>query len=343
MLIAPHITCMSSLLLAEAPSSSSHGGQTQVTVRRRPPVGASGANANVLSCGPNFSFRVDGLGEEAKPQNILEEIVWWKDVEIGQRKEKVPFQTLVSAVKGAEPARDFVAALRARATETDAPALIAEVKKASPSRGVIREDFNPVEIAKEYEEGGAACISVLTDSKYFQGDFEYLKEIRESGVQCPLLCKDFIVEPYQIFLARVKGADCILLIAAVLSDYDLKYLLKVANALGMAALVEVHTAEEADRVLVLEGVTLMGINNRDLGTFKVDIYNTAELLAGQRGELVREKNILVVGESGLFTPDDIAVVQRAGVGAVLVGESLVREDNPAKAIASLFGKDISRK
>ncbi|GBG71851.1 hypothetical protein CBR_g10789 [Chara braunii] len=257
-------------------------------------------------------------------------------------KERFPLVTLRKGLNNAAPARDFIGTLRERQQETGLPALIAEVKKASPSRGVLRENFDPVQIAQSYEKGGAACLSVLTDSKYFQGSFENLKLIRDSGVQCPLLCKEFIVDAYQIFFARLKGADAILLIAAVLPDQDLEYYIKIAKSLGMAALVEVHTEEEMDRVLALGGVELIGINNRDLGTFVVDIQNTAYLLSGERGQKIKEKGLLVVGESGLFTPDDIHFVQDAGVGAVLVGESLVKQSDPAAAITGLYGRDISR-
>ncbi|CAI5935046.1 unnamed protein product [Closterium sp. NIES-64] len=281
-----------------------------VTIRRRPPGGAA---AHMV--GP-FQFRVGGKVEENVPRNILEEIVWHKDGEVAAFKERTPLSALARALEGAPPARDFVGALRAREAETGVPALIAEVKKASPSRGVIQPDFDPVRIAKAYEQGGAACLSVLTDSKFFQGSFENLELIRAAGVACPLLCKEFVVDAWQVYCARTKGADAVLLIAAVLPDQDLRYLIKITHSLGMAALIEVHTEREMDRVLALEGVTLIGINNRDLGTFKVDIGNTQQLLAGERGAAIRERGIMVVGESGLFTPHDVAFVQKAGCNAV---------------------------
>jgi indole-3-glycerol phosphate synthase len=162
-------------------------------------------------------------------------------------------------------------------------------------------------------------------------------------VQCPLLCKEFIIDAWQIYKARVSGADAVLLIAAVLPDQDLTYMTKIAKALGMAALIEVHSKREMERVLGLSGVELIGINNRSLETFKVDINNTVDLLKGETGQTIHERGIVVVGESGLFTPEDIALVQAAGVGAVLVGESLVKQDDPCAAIAGLYGKDISRK
>ncbi|KAL7138863.1 hypothetical protein ABFS83_09G011000 [Erythranthe nasuta] len=256
-------------------------------------------------------------------------------------KVKKPLVSLRKLLDNAPPVRDFIGALKEASLRTGFPGLIAEVKKASPSKGVLREDFDPVQIAKAYEKGGAACLSVLTDEKYFQGSFENLEAIRNSGVQCPLLCKEFIIEAYQIYYARAKGADAILLIAAILPDLDIKYMLKISKMLGLTVLVEVHDEREMDRVIEIQGIELIGINNRDLGTFEVDIANTKKLLEGARGQRIREKGITVVGESGLFTPADIAYVQEAGVNAVLVGESLVKQDDPSVGITQLFGKDIS--
>ncbi|CAM6032682.1 unnamed protein product [Sphagnum compactum] len=306
-----------------------------ITIRRRPPTGPPLHNV-----GP-FQFKIQSEGNT--PRNILEEIVWHKDCEIAQMKERTPLTALAKAMAGVAPTKDFVGTLKARAAETERPALIAEVKKASPSRGVIQQNFDPVRIAQAYEKGGAACLSVLTDSKYFQGSFENLGLIRAAGIQCPLLCKEFIIDAWQIYKARVSGADAVLLIAAVLPDQDLTYMTKIAKALGMAALIEVHSKREMERVLGLSGVELIGINNRSLETFKVDINNTVDLLKGETGQTIHERGIVVVGESGLFTPEDIALVQAAGVGAVLVGESLVKQDDPCAAIAGLYGKDISRK
>ncbi|KAI3803613.1 hypothetical protein L1987_31770 [Smallanthus sonchifolius] len=304
-----------------------------IRIRRRPPTGPP-----LHYVGP-FEFRLQNEGNT--PRNILEEIVWNKDTEVAQMKDKKPLYTLKKAIDLAPPPRDFIAALKAPYLRTGMPALIAEVKKASPSRGVLREDFDPVEIAKAYEKGGAACLSVLTDAKYFQGSFENLEAIRNAGITCPLLCKEFIVDAWQLYYARAKGADAVLLIAAVLPDLDIKYMTKICKLIGLTALVEVHDENEMDRILKIDGVQLIGINNRNLETFEVDISNTKKLLEGERGEKIRQKDIVVVGESGLFTPDDVAYVQEAGVKAILVGESIVKQKDPTKGIAELFGKDIS--
>ncbi|GJW12743.1 indole-3-glycerol phosphate synthase, chloroplastic-like protein, partial [Tanacetum coccineum] len=157
---------------------------------------------------------------------------------------------------------------------------------------------------------------------------------------CPLLCKEFIVDAWQLYYARAKGADAVLLIAAILQDLDIKYMTKICKLIGLTALVEVHDENEMDRVLAIDGIELIGINNRNLETFEVDISNTKKLLEGERGDKIRQKNIIVVGESGLFTPDDVSYVQEAGVKAILVGESLVKQKDPTKGIAELFGKDI---
>jgi indole-3-glycerol phosphate synthase len=277
--------------------------------------------------------RYQAAVEDLEPNNILEEIVWYKETEVEQMREKLPLRELQKKALSAPPTRDFVAALRQGKTK---PALIAEVKKASPSKGVLRADFDPVEIAKAYEAGGASCLSVLTDKKFFQGGFENLSLVR-AAVDLPLLCKEFIIYPYQMYLARINGADAVLLIAAILSDQDLQYFLKIANSLQMAALIEVHSLEELDRVLALDGVSLVGINNRDLEDFTVDLQTTCELMQA-RGNQIQEKNILVVSESGIHKPEDLSIVETAGASAVLVGESLVKQPDPKLAINQLFGK-----
>jgi indole-3-glycerol phosphate synthase len=273
---------------------------------------------------------------DSEPNNILEEIVWHKEQEVEQMREKLPLHELQKKLPDAPPTRDFVAALRQSSTT---PALIAEVKKASPSKGVLREDFDPVEIAVKYQKGGASCLSVLTDQKFFQGSFENLAKIR-TAVDLPLLCKEFIIYPYQMYMARIQGADAVLLIAAILNDQDLQYFVKIANALKMAALIEVHTLEELDRVLALNGVYLIGINNRNLEDFSVDLQTTVQLLSA-RGSQLQQKDILVVSESGLHNYNDLNVVSQAGASAVLVGESLVKQPDPELAINQLFAKTSS--
>jgi indole-3-glycerol phosphate synthase len=286
---------------------------------------------------PNPSVRVSILQyqvavPDAEPQHILEKIVWHKEAEVDAMRDRLPLLELRKAVRDADTPRDFVAALRQSKTH---PALIAEVKKASPSKGIIRADFDPVAIATTYASHGASCISVLTDHKFFQGSFDYLQHIR-AAVDVPLLCKDFVIYPYQIYRARACGADAVLLIAAILSDKDLRYFLKIAAAIGMAALIEVHTLEELDRVLALDGVTLVGINNRNLETFEVDVQTTCDLLA-QRGDQLHDRGIVVVSESGLHQLDDVQRVQQAGAAAILVGESLMKQPDPGAAIAPLVG------
>ncbi|WVZ94366.1 hypothetical protein U9M48_040265 [Paspalum notatum var. saurae] len=250
-----------------------------------------------------------------------------------------PLNEVIQSAEKAPPSRDFYGALEAAYKRNGMPALIAELKKASPSRGVLRENFNPVEIAQTYEKNGAACLSILTDEKYFQGSFENLEKVRTSGVKCPLLCKEFVIDKWQIYNARSKGADAVLLIAAVLPDLGIKCFLQICKDLGMTALIEVHDEREMERVLNINGVKLIGINNRSLETFVVDTSNTKMLLE-KHGDSIREKGILVVGESGLFSPDDVAYVQKAGISAVLVGESLVKQEDPGRAIAGLFGKEL---
>lgn len=269
---------------------------------------------------------------DAEPRHILEEIVWHKELEVQQMREKTPLLELRKQVQAAPPALDFLAALKQGKTQ---PALIAEVKKASPSKGVIREDFDPVAIAQAYQAGGASCLSVLTDSKFFQGSFANLVLVRQA-VSLPLLCKEFIIYPYQIFHARAQGADAVLLIAAILSDQDLQYFVKIVQSLGMTALVEVHTLEELDRVLQVKAVNLIGINNRNLEDFSVSLDTTADLFQARQDRIL-EREILVVSESGLHTPADLAFVRNAGASAVLIGESLVKQPDPQQAIADLFG------
>ncbi len=285
---------------------------------------------------PNPGINVSNLRYQvavpnAEPDNILEEIVWHKEKEVQRLRDRLPLLELRKLVQKVPPPRNFLGALQQGKTK---PALIAEVKKASPSKGVIREDFDPVAIAKAYEQAGASCLSVLTDQKFFQGSFENLSLVRDA-VDLPLLCKEFIIYPYQIYLARSKGADAVLLIAAVLNDQDLQYFVKIAQNLGITPLIEVHTLAELDRVLPLEGVNLVGINNRNLKKFSVDLQTTCKILELRR-EALQTRNIQVVSESGLHTSVDLNLVKEAGAGAVLIGESLLRKANPQEAIRCLF-------
>ena len=246
-------------------------------------------------------------------------------------RERVPLEKLKEQIAALPATRYFLAALRAGAPK---PAVIAEIKKASPSKGVIREDFDPEAIARGYAAGGASCLSVLTDKAFFQGGFEVLVQVRQV-VDLPLLCKDFILSPYQLYQARAAGADAALLIAAILTDQDLAYLLKVARFLGLAVLVEVHDGAELERVLALDGVSLVGINNRDLASFEVDLGTTTTLLE-THGERLRAKGILVVSESGLVQRADLDRVRAAGAEAVLVGEALMRQADVTAALKGLI-------
>jgi indole-3-glycerol phosphate synthase len=286
---------------------------------------------------PNPSVKVAHLEygiphPEEKPRHILEEIVWEKEREVATARERVPLDQLQRQIAELPATRDFVAALRASCRK---PAVIAEIKKASPSKGVIRADFDPVAIARGYAEGGASCLSVLTDRSFFQGGFDVLVAVREA-VELPLLCKDFILTPYQLVQARAAGADAALLIAAILSDQDLKYLNRVARGLGLSVLVEVHDAVELERVLALGGGALIGINNRDLSTFMVDLATTERLMS-TFGERLRQQGALLVSESGLHSRDDLDRVQGAGADAVLVGEALMRQSDVRLALETLIG------
>ncbi|MBP5973550.1 indole-3-glycerol phosphate synthase TrpC [Brasilonema sp. CT11] len=266
-----------------------------------------------------------------RPRHILEEIVWYKNQEVAQMRQELPLATLQQQLNAAPNVRDFLTALKQNPHQ---PSLIAEVKKASPSRGVLRTDFDPVAIAQAYEQGGAACLSVLTDTKFFQGSFDNLRNIRQQ-VALPLLCKEFIIDIYQIYYARVAGADAVLLIAAILSDEALQDFLRVIHDLGMKALVEVHSLAELDRVLKLDDLRLVGINNRNLEDFTVDITLTQQLVEQRRSKL-QSFGITIVSESGLYTPADLSFVAQAGVRAVLVGESLIKQADLQQAVRSLL-------
>ena len=258
--------------------------------------------------------------------SILHEIVAHKHQEIAAAKSLVPADALRSQLADAPPPRDFFAAL----AEPGGVQLIAEVKRASPSRGVLRQDFDPVAIAQTYAQHGAACISVLTDEKYFQGGFPYLAAVRHA-VDVPVLCKDFILDPYQLLMARSAGADAVLLIAECLDDGQLSRLHEEALQLGMTPLVELYDEMNLPRVLAA-GAKLVGINNRDLRTFQTDLEHTIRLCPQIPAEC------LVVGESGIRTAEDVARLAAAGVRAILVGESLITSPDIAAAVDALLGK-----
>ncbi|MDF5730267.1 MAG: indole-3-glycerol phosphate synthase TrpC [Rhizonema sp. PD38] len=267
-------------------------------------------------------------------RHILEEIVRYKKLEVAQMRQNLPMVALQEQLTAA-PTRNFLKALQ---ESPHKPSLIAEVKKASPSRGIIRADFDPVAIALAYERGGAACLSVLTDQKFFQGSFDNLRAIRQQ-VALPLLCKEFIIDLYQIYLARVAGADAVLLIAAILSDEQLQDFLQVIHDLGMNALVEVHTESELDRVLRLDDVRLIGINNRNLQNFTLDVTITSSLLAQRQAQL-HSFGITVVSESGLYTRSDLSFVAEAGARAVLIGESLIKQTDIEQAVHNLLDAPV---
>jgi len=257
---------------------------------------------------------------------ILDKIVATKHEEIARAKATIPEAVLRAQLPTAPPVRDFFAALAAPGPIR----LIAEVKKASPSKGLIRADFQPVEIATIYQQHGASCVSVLTDEQYFQGSLDYLRQIRQA-IDLPVLRKDFIVDPYQVLEARVAGADAVLLIAECLPDPQLQELYDAIRALGMTALVELYEPDHLPRVLGI-GARLIGINNRDLRTFQVDLNHTLRLCR----QIPRDR--VVVGESGIRTHDDVQRLAAAGVRAMLVGETLMAQADIAAAVDALLGR-----
>jgi len=259
--------------------------------------------------------------------DILRRILATKRTEVAAARTAIPLVEIERRARAAPPARDFVGALRAKIA-AGRPAVIAELKRASPSKGLLREDYAPAAIAQAYAAAGAACLSVLTDREYFQGAPEHLAEAR-AACALPVLRKDFIVEPYQVYEARALGADCILLIAAALAPGDMRGLERLAQGLGMAVLVEVHDAVELEAALGL-ATPLMGINNRDLRNFQTRLDTTLEL----RSHVPAPR--IVVTESGIASPEDAERLWQAGIRAFLVGEALMRAPQPGRALANLF-------
>ena len=260
--------------------------------------------------------------------DILDKIVAVKRQEVAAAIQRKSLAVVREDAESRVLTRDFVGALRAKIA-AGKPAVIAEIKKASPSKGILREDFIPADIAQSYAECGAACLSVLTDVQIFQGEVDYLKQARAS-CQLPVLRKDFMVDPYQIYESRAMGADCILLIAACLDDAQMKDLEAIARSLDMAVLVEVHDGAELERALQLK-TPLIGINNRNLKTFDVSLDTTLSLKAQVPADR------LLVTESGIRTRDDVLRMGAAGVNAFLVGEAFMRAPDPGEALAALFG------
>mgnify|MGYP001168173518 CR=1 FL=1 len=287
---------------------------------------------------PNPRIRVETLEysiphEDSAPKNILEEIVWYKDKEITNFKNAFPLEEFLKNIDKLSPTKGFLTAL---SKSVNKPAIIAEIKKASPSKGVIRDDFNPEEIALIYEKSGASCISVLTDQKFFKGSFDILSKVR-AVTNLPLLCKDFIISAYQIYKARFSGADAILLIAAILEDSDLVYLKKIADQLNMDVLVEIHNNVELERILNLNCFNLIGINNRDLKTFKTNINNTVDIMKSlsinKNGGI---NNEIFISESGIKSYKDLKLVESIGVSGVLIGEIFMKEENIAQSFRRLL-------
>lgn len=259
--------------------------------------------------------------------DILEKILAVKREEIAVLKKLRSESDLLAEANARKDVRGFANALRERIT-AQKNAVIAEVKKASPSKGIIREDFNPAEIATSYAAHGATCLSVLTDKQFFHGSPDYLRQAR-AACSLPVLRKDFMIDPYQVINARAMGADCILLIVSALSDAQLKELEEASFSLGMDVLIEVHDGAELERALNLKS-SLIGINNRNLRTFEVDLKNTIDLIHAV------PENRLLITESGIHTRDDVIRMNNHQVYGFLVGEAFMREDNPGEALERLF-------
>ena len=272
--------------------------------------------------------------------NILEEIIAYKKTEIEKSKEKLPLDKLKDLVKAGFKPASFYQSIKSKVNQKQI-ALIAEVKKASPSKGLIRPDFNHLEIAKAYKAGGATCLSVLTDEKYFQGNLNYIKEIKEV-CDLPILRKDFIIDPYQVYESIYNQADSILLIVGALEKDVFKRLFELSCELGIDALIEIHDEMEMEIALKIAGgdnyPRILGINNRDLKTFKTSLDTTKNLVTKHKRDL---NNKIIVSESGIFTNEDIKSLMEYGIYGFLVGESLMREENIELATKKLIGSIYS--
>ncbi|EIJ33387.1 indole-3-glycerol phosphate synthase TrpC [Thiothrix nivea] len=264
--------------------------------------------------------------------DILQKILQTKQEEIAARSAQRPLAQLKTEVDAASPVRGFLQSMRERLAAGD-PAIIAEAKKASPSKGLIRADFDPAAIAQSYEQGGAACLSVLTDAQYFQGHESYLQAAR-AACNLPVIRKDFIVDPYQVYEARAIGADCILLIVAALTDVQMTELYALTTELGMDALIEVHDQDELARALRLNA-PLIGVNNRNLRTFATSLQTTLDLLPQV------PPDVLLVTESGIHAQADVQLMREHGVHAFLVGEAFMRASDPGTELKKLFFQQAS--
>ena len=285
---------------------------------------------------PNPKIRVENLEygiphEDSKANNILEEIIWHKDIEINNFKKSLPLEQLIKNIEKLPSTKNFIDELN---NTSNHPGIIAEIKKASPSKGVLKENFDPIKIAEIYEKAGASCISVLTDKKFFQGGYEILSIVRDS-TSLPLLCKDFIISAYQIYKARFSGADAILLIAAILNNSDLIYLKKIADKLNLDVLVEVHDKSELQRIIKLNCFNLIGINNRDLKTFTTDLKVTTSLMDNLSNDVIKKNNIFI-SESGINNNQDLIMLKNHGIKGVLIGERFMKEENIENSFKTLL-------
>ena len=262
-----------------------------------------------------------------KTPDILKKIVSRKHEEIDEGIKRVPLERMIELASNADKTRGFYNALQSKVKQKQS-GIIAEIKKASPSKGVLRENFDPVEIAKSYESGGASCLSILTDRDFFQGDPLFLIKAR-AAVSIPVIRKDFIVDPYQVYESRAMGADCILLIVSCLKDSELKSLSQLASSLGMDTLVEVHDSDELNRALKLK-LPMLGINNRNLKNFEVSLQTTIDLLS----EIDDDK--LVITESGITSKTDVELMHNHNVFGFLIGEAFMRDSNPGQKLKEFF-------